>query len=134
MEAAARAHVPTSVGSEAEKIYRPGELRDRAGFGPGVMKALNEGFIPLVDECVDMAHERSPELSGVLAIQVEIIGDPELGGVIEKVGFSESNDLVDAELQECVRESAWSLTLPPPEARGKQAMEMTIPVTPEDDG
>lgn len=122
---------PESGEGEGEQGGEPRKLEARADFGPELLEAVHADFLPLMDECVEMAHERDASLSGMLALQLNAIGDPMLGAVIERVEFGEQNDIVDAQLQECVRESAWSMILPPPEERGGHAFELTIPVEPK---
>ena len=122
---------PKTGEGEEPKDGEPRELEARADFGPELLEAVHTDFLPLMDECVELAHERDASLSGMLALQLNAIGDPMLGAVIERVEFGEQNDIVDAQLQECVRETAWSMILPPPEERGGHAFELTIPVEPK---
>ena len=103
-------------------------FRDRIGLDDATKTAFARDFMPLVDECIEMARERQPELRGMLAIELGAAGDPELGAVVDRVVFAERNEIDDLELRECVEQSAWSLTLPPPPDASREDLLLTIPV------
>ena len=84
--------------------------------------------MPLVDECLDQARERDPALQGMMAIGLDIIADAELGAVIESVKVPPLNEVDDAELLTCVRESALGTLLPPPEHDAREEIMLTIRV------
>jgi hypothetical protein len=110
----------------------PGNLTDRTGNHGYLMKVMNEDLMPLVDECYTLARETQPELAGMLVMNVDIIGDEEIGGVIEAVAPGQDNELVDPGLIECVRESLLSTTLPPPPEGGKDAVALSLRLEPEE--
>jgi hypothetical protein len=118
------------VKDEPETERPPGDLKNRDGFDSKLMGTLNEVLMPLVDECIEMAHEREPTLSGMLALEVGAAGDPDLGSVIDYVRFADRNEIEEQELQECVRETAFSLSLPPPVDMGREDLMLTIPIRP----
>ncbi len=90
--------------------------------------------MPLAHECIDLAQQESPHLKGTLALDIETIADPQLGAVIDVAGAAPSNEVVDAVLLECIRESALSLRLPPSSATGREKFMLTLRVEPESDG
>lgn len=111
---------------------QPGNLTDRTGNHGYLMKVMNEDLMPLADECYALARETQPELAGMLVIDVEIIGDEEIGGVIETAAPGQSNELTDPGLIECVRESLLSTTLPPPPEGGKDAISLSLRLEPDE--
>ena len=123
---AAKAEAPGEAPSE------PGNLVDRTGNHGYLMKVMNEDLMPLVDECYALARETQPELAGMLVVNVDIIGDEEIGGVIEAVVPGQGNELLDPGLHECVRESLSSTTLPPPPEGGKDAVALSLRLEPDD--
>jgi hypothetical protein len=129
---------PTRRGSGAElpdeAEPEPGNLTDRTGNHGYLMKVMNEDLMPLADECYALARETEPELAGVLVIDVEIIGDEEIGGVIETAAPGLANELTDPALIECVRESLLSTTLPPPPEGGKDAISLSLRLSPDEEG
>lgn len=106
------------------------QVVDQTGERGYLMKVMNEELMPLADECVQMAQERRPELAGLLAVDVNLVGDEDVGGVVEEVAASGLSELKDAELIECVRESMLAVTLPPPPQGGRDAFMLSIPVEP----
>lgn len=75
--------------------------------------------VPLVRECYELALETSPGLEGTLIVAFEIIGDPEIGGVIETSEIAEESSLRHPELEECVTESMYSIEVDPPPGGGR---------------
>jgi hypothetical protein len=107
-----------------------GNLRNNLGGRDALVAHLNEEFMPLASECIEQAEARSPRLSGMLAIGLETIADEELGAVVDAADPTPTNNVVDPLLFECIRESALSLTLPPPLTSGREKFELTLPVGP----
>lgn len=115
----------------AEEAPTPGGLIDRGGKHGYLLKVMNEDLMPLVDECYELARASKPELKGNLKLDVEILGDEELGGVIESIKRRDDSGLTDPALDECVRESMLSVTLPPPPAGGRDAISLDLRLEPE---
>jgi hypothetical protein len=109
----------------------PGNLIDRTGNHGHMVKVLNEDLMPLVDECYALARETQPELTGMLVLDVEMIGDEEVGAVVESAVLGQGNEIVDPALVECVQESLLSTTLPPPPEGGKEAFQLQMRLEPE---
>ena len=104
-------------------------ITNRMGEGHDDLAAvINRDFLPLAQECIDDALERTPALRGMLAIGIEAIGDDELGAVIDAVEYPATNEIVDPALLECVRETALSMSLPPPASDGRTAFMLTLGV------
>ncbi len=108
----------------------PPLLRDRIGLDPELMKAISRELLPLTDECIEDARERDPALEGMLAVEVSVVVDPEVGAVVDMVDFAERNEIADQELQTCVRETALSMLLPADEGAAQELL-FTIPIEAE---
>ena len=108
----------------------PPPLKDRIGLDPELLRTISDELLPLTNECLEDARERDPGLEGMLAVEVNIVVEPEVGAIVETVEFAELNDLDDLELQTCVRETALSMLLPADES-GTQELMFTIPVEAE---
>jgi hypothetical protein len=104
----------------------PGNLTDRTGNHGHMVKVMNEELMPLVDECYALAHETQPGLMSMLVLDVEMIGDEELGGVVESVNVGQGNEVADPALIECVQESLLGITLPPPPEGGREALQLQL--------
>jgi hypothetical protein len=115
-----------------EEAPPPGNMIDRTGNHGHMVKVMNEDLMPLVDECYALARETQPELTGMLVLDVEMIGDEDIGGVVETVAPGQGNELVDPGLMECVQESLLSTTLPPPPEGGKDSIALSLRLEPEE--
>lgn len=102
---------PPSGGADPDS---PGKLS--ADYIRGAVKEIT----PLIKECYQMALAQDPELGGKLIVRFEIVGDPELGGLVAHSGIDEErSSATSASLRECVKETMYALELKPPEERGK---------------
>lgn len=117
------------VDEDLDAEPEPGNIKDRIGGRKALMDALNRDFMPLADECIAEATARLPELEGMLAIGIEVVGDAELGSVVETVSAGELNEVDDADLWECMEQTALSTMLPPPpEGVEQEALVLTRPI------
>ena len=114
--------------------HPPGNLRDRIGGRDALVGYLNKEFMPLAHECIERAQERSPSLKGMLALSLETISDEQLGAVVDVAEAAPNNEIANPELLECIRETAYSLRLPPPPSTGREKFMLTLPVEPTDGG
>jgi len=114
--------------AESGATVPEGTLRDRIGGRGALLAALNSDFMPLASECVAAALHRDPTTSGMIALGIEVAADAELGAVIERAEPTQRNEVIEAELLTCLRETGLSLILPPQSYDGREAFEITIPV------
>lgn len=126
--------------SGGQAVRKPGEaeatapgsmMKDRTGNHAYLTRVLSEDLIPLADECYEMASERAPGLAGMLVLEVSMVGDEEIGGVIDRVEPGTNNEIVDPGLLECVRESLLATTLPAPEHGGRDAIALSMRFAPD---
>jgi hypothetical protein len=137
-----RARVLDSLGSRQKSVAKEAsdprsaaaeparaDLVDRTGeLGADALRVLSHELMPLVDECYDQARERDPDLRGMLAVNLELAGAEEVGGIIEAVEAApDINELEDEELIECVRQSAFTIQLPEPLESGRTSKQLTMP-------
>jgi hypothetical protein len=107
----------------------PGTMRDRTGVMPETVKAINAQLGPLIDQCFDQAQERGVNQRGMLALAVKLASAEGVGRIIETLEPTARNAIDDAELIDCVRQSAFTVDLPD-EGSGRTDFEMTIPYAP----
>lgn len=86
---------------------------------------LREQLIPVAQSCYeDLAGKGT---NGALTLSVAVIGDSEVGGVIDRIDVKDADDAIDAELSECVRQSAYAMEFDPPEeGQGVQEFDFTL--------
>ncbi len=129
----AAARPKTAASPIEEKAAEPGPpLLDRTGNHAYLSRVLTQDLMPLVDECEALAREKHPDLAGMLVLDVEILGDEDIGGVIDSLTLAPNNQIADPELLECVRESLLSTTLPPPDQNGRDAISLSLRLGPDE--
>lgn len=106
-------------------------LIDQTGTHGYLMTVMKEELLPLADECYALARHTTPDLTGMLVLDFEFIGDEDLGGVVESVAPGTGNEITDPQMLECMRESILSTTLPPPPQGGRDAIALSIPLAPD---
>jgi len=106
---------------------------DRTGNHAYLTRVMSQELMPLADECYELARAQQPALAGMLVLDVEILGDEELGGVVDSVEPGAANELVDPALLECVRESLLATALPPPEQGGRDAISLSMRFSPDNE-
>lgn len=119
--------------AEADVPLPGQQMIDRSGNRAYLTRVMSQELIPLADECYAMARERAPELAGMMELDVALVGDEDVGGVVESVEVSANNKIKDPELLECVRESLMATTLPPPEQGGRDAFMMSMKFAPDEE-
>ncbi len=109
----------------AERQPQPTDLANK--MGPGrekLVEFLNNEFSPLLAECVEQAEGRSPDLAGMFFIGIETLAYEDLGAVVDVADPTDRNQLADPLFLECVRESAFTLIIPPPLTSGHEKFEV----------
>lgn len=109
----------------------PDNLVDRTGTREYLTEVMNDDLMPLADECIMLARETEPELAGMLVLDFEILADEDIGGVVESVAPGQGNEVPNAELIECMRESILATTLPRPEQGGRDAISISLRLSPD---
>jgi hypothetical protein len=98
----------------------PSNLAREAGvIDPAyVQERIREDFVPLAKQCYDAALERDAAGAGKLVMSFNIVGDDDVGGIVESADSTEDSTLTDPELLYCMRESMLSMTFEPPKNGG----------------
>jgi hypothetical protein len=88
---------------------------------------------PLLEECYELARAEDPTLEGRLVVEFTIGGDPEVGGVVEESEVADDSALRHPILDECVRETMYTIELPPPEHGGRVDVRYPFVFAPDED-
>lgn len=98
------------------KPLQPSAIAREAGvLEPAYIQArIREDFFPLARECYEAALERDATLAGRLVMSFNIVGDDDVGGIVESAETTEDSTLVDKELLYCMRESMLSMSFEAP--------------------
>jgi hypothetical protein len=87
---------------------------------PTDLQAAIEEIRPLLRECYELGQKERPELREATAmVSLSIIGDEQLGGVVEQSTIDEGSENMTPAFSECVRETMYRLKLREPEGRGR---------------
>ena len=105
-------------------------MKDRTGLMGDEVKVINRELMPMVGQCVDEAHERNPRLHGMLGLSVQLASAEGVGSIFETVEPTATNEVNDAEMIDCIRQSAFTISLPAPKADSLHEGMLTIPIDP----
>jgi hypothetical protein len=90
-----------------------------------IQSRIREDLVPIAKECYETALEDQPDLAGKLVMKFAIVGEPDVGGVVDAAEIDPSSTLVHPDLHECMRESMMSLSFAPPDQGG--TVQVTYP-------
>jgi hypothetical protein len=109
--------------------------RDAGTISPEyIRERVREDFFPLARECYEAALEKQPKLAGKLIISFVIVGDDEVGGVVDSAELAEGSTLDDEELSTCMLESMLSLSFVAPSGGGSVSVTYPFELSPGDAG
>ena len=113
---------------EAAPDAEPATTTDSAPVPPPAIRGeldkqyIQDGvreIIPVIRECYNEALALDEALAGRMVLSFQILGDQEVGGVVDQVEVDErESSLADPHMRECVRQSLYMVELPPPEDGG----------------
>lgn len=90
-----------------------------------IRERVREDVLPLVKECYDNLLEQQPKSGGRMVLKFAIMGDEDVGGIVDGVELAEESEIQDADFRECLTESTMSAVFDPPEGGGR--VEITYP-------
>jgi hypothetical protein len=129
-------------GSVAPRSADPaGAREDEAPSDPPELDAdyirerIQEDLVPVAIECYESALADEPELAGTLVMSFAIIGDPEVGGVVDEATIAADQSTLDNEfVRECIRESMMAVSFEAPPDGGRVLVTYPIRFAPDEDG
>ncbi len=98
-----------------------GELERFEALGPLMASVLEQG-LPLFVECLESLPEAA---TGKLHLRADVIGEPELGAIVETVEVVDDS-LDEPAFEECLRESAYSIALEAVEQPISKSLDITV--------
>ncbi len=108
-----------STGSGTMGALPAGEPEKTPTLTAKYIKAAVKEIVPLFKQCYEAALEKEPGLGGKLVVSFEIVGDPDLGGLVTNSHVdAKRSDSMTSGLRECVRETMYALDLVAPEKGG----------------
>lgn len=93
-----------------------------------VRESIREQLVPVAQDCYNtVLTQQDSEAGGKLIMKFTIIGDEEIGGVVEEATIDPESTLKNEFMQECLRESLMAVTFDAPPGGGR--VEVTYPIT-----
>lgn len=91
-----------------------------------IRERIREDLIPVAVECYESVLEDEPEAGGKIVMKFAILGDPEVGGVVDEATVDpEQTTFANAALHECMRESLMAVNFEAPPEGGR--VDVTYP-------
>lgn len=117
---------PRSATPDDDEGAPSGALKDRIGGRDALLQRLNADFMPLADECMQQARERAPDLRGLVAIDVKLLAERDVGAIVEDAAPAAENEIEDPELIECLQQTLYSTTLPGEAVDGLEGVMISL--------
>jgi len=115
--------MPAPVGS-GNQVDQP--------LGAYIREVMKKQFLPLGASCYETLSRKYPDAAGSILLDVTIIGDRSVGGVVDSVKIDESPSLKDDQLITCVRESMYAVVFqPPPDGQPRVTFTMPLDFSPD---
>lgn len=140
LEAMRKRAAAVSPPAQAPVVPRPSAApakaeEPRGSYEPSyIQQHFREDMFPLLRSCYEGALRRQPKLAGKLVLAFDIVGDPDVGGIVEEGAFADGSTIKDPEMETCVRESLMTLTFDkPPRGGGRVSVTYPVDFSPGDD-
>ena len=119
-----------------KKVANPKEYEESIYTGVLSKKYLKKQIkeiIPEVKNCYTESLKDDPDLAGKLTLEFTIMGDPDLGAIIEKSDILENSMNSSDKFNSCVLDSLYELKLEAPESGGKIRVKYPFNFTKKDE-
>jgi hypothetical protein len=83
-----------------------------------IREAVRKDLIPLAHDCYSSVLATDPKFTGTLVLEFDIMGDEDVGGIVDGVVPGEGTDVANPEFIECMSESMMTVMFPPPVGGG----------------
>jgi hypothetical protein len=98
-----------------------------------IQARIREDLLPVAVECYESALSDDPELAGELAMDFAILGDPDVGGVVDEASIDqEKSTLANEFVRECVRESLMAVNFDAPPDGGRVDVSYSFKFSPDE--
>ena len=100
-----------------------------------IQSVIRADMLPMAQKCYEELLARKPDAGGRVEMVFKIVGDDDLGGIIEEAELDGgvAGALGDAKMETCMRESLLSLAFRPPPKDGWVTVTYPIELAPGDD-
>ena len=114
--------------------YAPMPELDGGQIDPAYIRGvIHDDYFPLAQSCYLDLVNRAPDAGGRLSFDFTIVGNPQIGGIVERVDLADGSTIDDPAMVTCMRESMLSMTFAPPPNGGSVTVRYPIDFSPVDD-
>ncbi len=104
---------PDAVSAE-EGVAHPTPT-ERDAIYKRVTQHMRQQFLPLAEQCYEGLLERDDQASGVVEMELTVVGDESVGGIVERARLGDGTTFTDADFRTCITESSFTTEFDPPE-------------------
>ena len=105
------APTPTGGDSTATTLDLTDMTGDTSDWSKRALGTLNS----LLGQCYDLGRAEDANLEGTVAVQFTIVGEPNVGGLIEQVGIVDAQTTISQQtIRDCLIQQLYALELDPP--------------------
>ncbi len=97
-----------------------------------IQDRVRNEFFPLARKCYGDMSERIADAGGRVVLAFDIVGNKNIGGIVEQVDVLNKSTLRDPAFIDCMRQSFLSVRFPPPEGGGMVTVEYPIEFSAEE--
>ncbi len=90
-----------------------------------IQDIISEEFIRPARECYNQVLRDDPDFQGKVALRFTILGDPDLGGVVDEVTLADDTEVDAIPFTDCLREAMYEIRFDSPEGGG--IVDVTYP-------
>lgn len=108
------------------------EPNDLKELGKFVSQAIKEDFMPMAKACAKDLASRTPDAGGSLRVAFKLLGDKNIGGVVDESHIDgDKSSLHDEKFETCMRESMYGVYFDPPPFGGEATLNFDVNVKPD---
>jgi RNA polymerase sigma-70 factor (ECF subfamily) len=105
---AATAAAGDSTGTTLDLVDNTGDTSDWSKRALGTLNSL-------LGQCEDLGRAEDPALAGSIEVQFTLVGEPNVGGVIERVEIvDQDTSITQQTIRDCITQQLYALELDPP--------------------
>ncbi len=125
---------PPSDSPARHAPYAPMPELDGGQIDPAyIQSVVRDDYFPLARSCYAELVNRFPDAGGRITFDFTIVGNENVGGIVERADVTNDSTLNDPAMVTCMRESMLSMTFAPPPNGGAVTVTYPIIFSNEDD-
>jgi hypothetical protein len=91
------------------------DIEDRTGDTSDWEKRAGATINSLFGQCYDLGRAEDPAFAGTLVVRFTIVGEPDVGGLLERVEIDDKNTSITQQtFRDCISQQLYALELDPP--------------------